>query len=212
MGYGLATTVPPAQEPVTLAAVKAHLNVGHDEDDALITGLIAAAREQTEAETGRRWMPQTLTISFGAFPWRCGIGVYADPLGGWPNAAPVILLPLDPVSAVNAVRYYDAAGALKTLTAGADYLTWLSHSPPVVYPAPVRQWPETQAGRLSVVEVEFVAGYPDASAVPAAAKAAMLLAVGQWYEHRGDSEEASEMGLPSAALRLLRTLHTGHYS
>jgi uncharacterized phiE125 gp8 family phage protein len=212
VGYGLVTTVGPVAEPVTLAEAKQHLVVGHADDDALIARLVSAAREQTETEAQRRWMPQTLTVSFARFPWRCGSGLYADPLGEWPNTAPVILLPTDPVSAVNAVRYYDAAGTLQALTADTHYLAWLAHSPPVVYPAPGRSWPETQAGRLGAVEVEFVAGYASAGAVPSAAKVAILEAVALWYEHRGDSEDPSKMGLPLVAVRLLRSLSTGRYS
>lgn len=206
MGYGLVLTVPPAQEPVTIGVAKSHLNVGHSDDDGLIANLIAAAREQTEAETGRRWMPQTLTLSLPSFvgQGRCVVDWFS-------GAVDAIRLPVEPVSVVTAVRYYDQAGALQTL-AGANYLTWLMHSPPLVYPAPSCSWPSTQPGRLGAVEVEFVAGYADAFAVPAAAKAAMLIAVGFWYEHRGDSEDLTELGLPPAALRLLRTLHTGHYS
>ncbi|HEY1188543.1 MAG TPA: head-tail connector protein [Gemmata sp.] len=204
MGYGLVTTVGPALEPVTLAEAKKHLTVGHSDDDTLIGRFICAAREQTETETGRRWMPQTLTMSFGEFPRR------SEEVAG--VCVPVIRLPVDPVSAVNAVRYYDAAGVLQTLTAGTHYLAWLAHSPPLVYPAPGQVWPQTQLGRFGAVEVEFVAGYANANVVPSAAKVAMLLAVGLWYENRGDSEDPTELGLPPAALRLLRSLSTGHYS
>lgn len=212
MSYGLVVTVPPSLEPITLAAAKGHLNVGHSDDDELIARLIQAAREQTENETGRRWMSQTLTLSLKGFPFRCGAGLYYSGTHDWPDSFPVIYLPFEPVSAVNAVRYYDAAGTLRTLAANTDYLTWLSHSPPVVYPAPSKYWPETQAGRLGAVEVEVVAGYASAAQVPATAKEAMLLAIGLWYEHRGDSEDPTEKGLPPAAIRLLRSLHTGHYS
>lgn len=211
MGYGLVTTVAPAAEPVSLAEAKAHLVVGHDDDDSLITRFVGAAREQTETETGRRWMPQTLTLTFERFPWRCN-ALIADPCGGWFNGRPVILLPATPVTAVNAVRYRDGAGVLQTLTADTHYLAWLAHLPPVVYPAPGKSWPETQLGRMDAVEIEFVAGYGKAAAVPNAAKVAMLLAVAFWYENRGDSEDPTEMGLPAASIRLLRSLSTGSYS
>lgn len=212
MGYGLVTTVAPAAEPVTLAEAKSHLNVGHDDDDALITRFVGAAREQTETETGRRWMPQTLTLSIERFPSRCGVGLWTDPFDGWPNNRPVLLIPFEPVQAVGAVRYYDAAGVQQTLAAGTDYLTWLAHSPPVIYYAPGKLWPETQLGRHGAVEIEIVAGYASADVVPSAAKVAMLLAVGLWYENRGDSEDPTELGLPQAAVRLLRSLSTGSYS
>lgn len=218
MSYGLVITDPPADEPLTLAEAKSHLNVGHTDDDALISGLIAAAREQTETETGRRWMPQTITLSLVTFPYRgVPLGDYFSMFGDEYTAGGVLAkftipLPYEPVSAVNAIRYYDATGVLQTLAAGTDYLPWLSHSPPVVYPAPGRYWPFTQIGRLGAVEVEFVCGYANADAVPASAKAAMKLALGLWYENRGDAEDPTGFGLPPAALRLVRSLHTGYYS
>lgn len=203
MSYGLVTTVPPDAEPVSLSEAKAHLNVGHPADDDLIGALIAAAREQTEAETGRRWMPQTVVLSLSNFPWSDDgdDGCYGQ----------IIRFPFEPVRAVNAVRYYDTAGVLQTLAPG-DYLTWLTHSPPELYPVPQTFWPYTQIGRRGAVEIECDVGYANAGAVPATAKEAMKLAIGFWYEHRGDSDAPAEMGLPPAAIRLLRTLHTGLYS
>ncbi len=47
-------TVPPAGEPLTLAEAKLHLRVDLSDDDALITALISAAREQAEFLTGQR--------------------------------------------------------------------------------------------------------------------------------------------------------------
>jgi hypothetical protein len=217
VAYGLAVTSAPSAEPVTLAEAKAHLNVAHTDDDALITRLVQAAREQTETETYRRWMPQTLTLTLMRFPRR------QDEPCSWPmdehwwhgrhgnSCLHAIGLPFEPVSAVSAVRYYDEGGTLRTMADGGDYMTWLSHSPPLVCPAPGKYWPLTQIGRPAAVEVECVAGYANLIAVPAAAKSAMLLAIGLWYENRGDAEDPTDVGLPAAALRLLRSLHTGLY-
>jgi len=224
VSYGLVTTAGPAVEPVSLDEAKAHLRVDSTADDGLISGLIAAARVQTEAETGRRWVNQSLTLSLPGFPRRrVNAGGYPDPwedwyppqdwfLAGTGVVGSVVMLPAEPVGAVVAVRYYDAGGTLQTL-AGTEYLSWLEHSPPLVYPAPGRLWPPTQVGRLGAALVDFTAGYgPDATTVPATAKAAMKLAIGFWYENRGDGRDPTELGLPPGALRLLRTLSTGYRS
>lgn len=211
MGYGITTLAQPAVEPVSLAEAKAHLNVAHTDDDSLISVFIAAAREQSEIETHRRWVNRTVRMTLPRFPRLCDDGEWVQFAVG--ERVPVIIVPFEPVSAVNAVRYYDAAGVLQTLVAGADYLTWLDHCSPLIYPAPNRYWPETQAGRLASVEVECVTGYGDSAAnVPKAAKVAILEAVALWYEHRGDSEDPTKMGMPPVSVRLLGSLHTGRYS
>ena len=45
---------------ITLAQAKAQLNVDYDDDDDLISGFIAAATSQVEANTQRRYLPQSL--------------------------------------------------------------------------------------------------------------------------------------------------------
>lgn len=197
--YGLSVVTPPAAEPVDLTRAKANLRVAHTADDALITGWITAARELTESHTGRRWVTQTLKLT----------------LPEWPAAdRPEIGLPVRPVSAVNAVRYYDVAGTLRTLDA-AGWQTWLDHGPPLVAPAPAAVWPTTQTDRLAAVEIEFVAGYGAAAAVPEGAKAAIQLCLAYWYENRGDGRDPhatpESLGIPAGAKRLLDSLWTGEY-
>ena len=59
-------TVPPAGEPLTLAEAKPHLRVDLNDDDALITALISAAREQVEFLTGQRLITQTWELELAA--------------------------------------------------------------------------------------------------------------------------------------------------
>lgn len=57
---------PPASMPVTLLDVKEHLRVDHDEEDALISGLISAAVAHLDGRAGvlgRCIMPQTWRVS-----------------------------------------------------------------------------------------------------------------------------------------------------
>ena len=58
----------PDTEPITLAQAKLHARVEHDADDALITGFIAAAREDAEHELGRLLAAQVWQLTFDAFP------------------------------------------------------------------------------------------------------------------------------------------------
>ncbi len=201
--YGLTTTTGPAEEPVTLDRAKVHLRVDHNEDDDLITDWIKAARELSETHTGKRWIEQDLVLSLPQ--WCCGEG---DECG-------VLRLPVQPVSEVESVKYYATDGTLTTLTVDTDYQLWLDHFPPLIAAAPAKVWPTLQAGRMKAVVIEFTAGFPSAAEVPAAAKSAILLCLGYWYENRGDGVDPhrlpQSMGLPPAATRLLDSLMTGAY-
>lgn len=185
------------------------------DDDDLISDLIVAASEQTEDETGRRWMPQVLQMTWHTFPYRSDKGLQFQRdwwPGMFPGYYPVIVIPYEPFQSVVSLSYYDMGGNQQTLTYGTDFEGWLDHSPPLLYPFPGTLWPFTQTGRLPGVTLQFNAGYTDITRVPAKARAAMRLAIGYWYEHRGDSEDPTELGLPAGAIRLLRSLHTGYYS
>lgn len=215
MGYALDTVTAPAEEPLAPKEAKVHLRVDHADEDGLITRMIAAARRQTEAATGRRWVTQTLKLGIPRFPLvvrdACAWAVRDLPPLGACGAILAVGLPVEPVASVSSVTYYDTDGVQRTLTEGTDFLTWLGHSPPLIYPAPGRTWPATQAGRLGAVEVQFVAGYGDATAVPDDATAAMLITLDYWFQNRGGSDDPAELGLPPAALRTLRLLSSGSY-
>ncbi len=195
--FGLVTITPPAVEPVSLARAKAHLRIDHDEEDDLITGWIRAARELSEQYTGKRWVTQTLRLTLARWP---------D--DGTSDIAGAIRLPVEPVASVDTVRYFDAAGTEQALDA-EDYQTWLEHSPPLVCPPPDGYWPALKRGKVKPVTIEFTAGGPLQN-VPAGVSVAMLLAIGNWDENRGDSGAAKS--LPPAAKAQLDLLWNGAYS
>lgn len=146
---------PVATEPVTLAEARLQCKVDADDTthDALITGLITAAREFAEHYTGRALAPQTLEAALDAFT----DDDYID-------------LPMPPVSSVTSIKYTDTAGAEQTLSTGAYTLSPYSLSNRVNLTADA-DWPSTQ-DVANAVRVRFVAGY---ATIPQAAKAAILL-------------------------------------
>jgi uncharacterized phiE125 gp8 family phage protein len=204
--YGLTTITPPAEEPVTLDAAKLHCVIGDDAEDELLAGWIKAARELTETHTGKRWLDQSVRLTLA--DWPCD----DDGTGG------AIRLPVRPVTAVTKVEYYAADGTLTELAEDADWQVWLDHAPPLVAPAPYKVWPPTQTGRLGAVRVEFNAGYEDTADVPEGVRQAVLLCVGYWNGHRGDSDDPTKLaalpytlGVPAGARALLDSLMTGAY-
>jgi uncharacterized phiE125 gp8 family phage protein len=185
----------PAAAPLTLAEAKAHLRVNHDDEDALINGLIDAVRGHVDGKDGflgRALVTQTWELVLDKFP------------------AAEIKIPLPPLQTVESIKYDDGAGLEQTLAAN-QYSVDNASEPGWVMPVTAR-WPTT-LDAINAVRIRFVAGYaPDANSppdlaanVPGAIKAAMLLLIGSLYEHR----EAIVIGqtavqIPWGAEQLLR--------
>ena len=78
----LKLVTPPATEPVTLAELKAWAKIDTDADDALITSLLAAARQAAEDYTRRSFITQswrlTLDLEPSDFDRNWAPGVYSD--------------------------------------------------------------------------------------------------------------------------------------
>jgi uncharacterized phiE125 gp8 family phage protein len=202
--YSLTIVAQPMIEPLTLAEVKTHLAVDHDDEDVWVTAAIKGARVATELYTGRRWLSQTLRLTLADWPDCLDVNdVSYDPLG-------YVRLPVEPVQSVSSVEYLDEDKVLTTIDS-SDIDSWLDHSPPLICPDPDSDgWPEV-GSYLGAVRVEFIAGYASAEQVPASVKTAMLLTIGHWYENRGDQSPSQSSGLPPAARFQLDLLWTGSY-
>ena len=61
-------TVEPAVEPVTLVEAKAQLRIAHDSEDALLEGLIRAARSEVEAQAGIALTEQSWRLALDEWP------------------------------------------------------------------------------------------------------------------------------------------------
>jgi uncharacterized phiE125 gp8 family phage protein len=172
----------PAVEPITLAEMKAYLRVEDDDSaqDDLISGLIKAARLTVEAASRRVLIEQS---------WRVV-------LDRWPRDG-VVLLPLSPLIAVDAIRIADATGAATELPDDAFEADGL-REPPRLF---VEDAPEPGRSRNGI-SIELRAGYgatPDM--VPATLKLAIRILVAHWFENRGDV--IGEQILPPEALALV---------
>lgn len=165
---------PPAASAVPLVEAKAHLRVDHDEDDALIAGLVDAATGHLDGWTGvlgRALMPQVWEMTLDRFP------------------RSEIRLPLGPVASIVSISYDDSAGVEQVVESDqyrVDARGW---------PAPVSgaAWPST----AGAVRVRWTAG----TGCPAPVKHAILLLVGHWYAAREAAGAAlAEMPFGVAAL------------
>ena len=155
----------PAKEPITLDEAKNHLKVDGGDDNALITSLIAAAREIAEKTTKRAFITQV---------WE----MFLD------SAPALIDIPKPPLQSVESRYVLDDAGDSTTIDAG-DYLVQTSENlPGRIRPNIGLGWP-SHRGFDSFI-VEFTAGYGDDEAdVPEPLRREMLALIKLWYDNRG---------------------------
>ena len=168
-------TVPPTAEPISLTDAKNHLKVDYDDDDALIEVIITAVREYVEIYVGRALMPQTIQEYFDTFP--CVTD--HNPRAG-------IEARFAPLQSLTYLKYIDTGGGTITLTADTDYYFDNISEPPRIFPAFGKTWP-TVRNQPNAMWFEYIAGYTQASDVPAIIKQAMLIMIAKMYEQREDS-------------------------
>jgi uncharacterized phiE125 gp8 family phage protein len=182
------TTTAATVEPVTLAEAKLWLRVDGATDDALITSLIAAARDYCQQYEGRAYVEQTITAYYDDFEDK-------------------LTLPMPPVLTVESVKYLDTDKVWQTLS--TDYYTVRNEVDPAYIEFDFTGTSYTLADVDNRVEVVLTAGYTyeegDAweGAVPDRVKSAIMLLVGHWYEHRLASCEAQLKEIPMGVHSLL---------
>jgi len=154
----------PAVEPVSLAEAKAFLRVEHDDDNDVISALIAGSRIHVEMQTRRALISQSWRLCFDL----------------WPEDGRIEVRPA-PLRSLDTVRVYDAGGATRAVDRQAFVLDMSNAAlvfAPWALPAPGR----TAAG----IELDVSVGYGDAAVdVPEPLRQAIRILVGHWYEHRG---------------------------
>lgn len=166
---GLSLVTAPAIEPVTLSEAKAHLRVEHTNEDALILGLIQAAREYAEVYCNRALLTQTWDLTLDYFP-ACGF----------------IELPKPILQSITSITYKDTAGDTQTW-ATSNYIVDTKGVFGRITPAYGIVWPSTQS-IINAVTVRFVAGYgDDTDSVPQSIKQGILMYVADLYDGRQSS-------------------------
>lgn len=146
--------VTPPDLVVSVAEAKANLRIDHDEDDALIEGLIRAAMAFAQRYLSYPVGEQTFDLTLDAFP------------------SSEIEIPY-PFASVDSVSYTDEDGATQTVTAdnySADTSGWV---------VPTVDWPSTMSV-INAVTVRFTTS----AVVSDDVRQAILLLVGHYYEHR----------------------------
>lgn len=181
---------PPAEYPLTLAEVKAHLHVDHDDENALITSYLAAATNHAQKFMGRALITQTLELTLDKF-------------------FPQIQIPMPPLQSIVSIKYDDAAGNEQTLVENTDYIVDAKSEPGWVVPVN-ETWPTTIES-INTVRIRYLAGYIDNTSSPAVAnvpfdvKAAILLMIGTLHANRETVVIGATMAsMPWSAEQLMR--------
>ena len=151
---GLQRTTEPAEQPLSMAAVKEYLKVDVGDEDALIAGLVKSAVSYAEDFTRRALISQVWALTLDCFPT-------------------IVRIPRPPLISIDQIDYIDAAGDPQTLDA-ANYTESINYPHyGTVCPAFGMSWPETQAVPEAVT-IQFTAGYADSEAIPQGLRQALL--------------------------------------
>lgn len=192
----LLLVTPPTVEPITLAQAKTHLRVDVTDDDALITDLIAAARQYAEGICRRAFCTQSWKLVLDTWP-SPGMNIssanwYGPNWGNSPGPLTTtrpdgftgyeIIPGVAQVQSVESVKYIDANGVQQTLDPTTYKVDVVSPMGRVV-PAYGTSWPSAR-NEINAIEVAFTSGYGDETKVPAGIKKWMLIRVGTMYENR----------------------------
>ncbi|QPJ64590.1 MAG: hypothetical protein G3M78_03935 [Candidatus Nitrohelix vancouverensis] len=157
----LQSITPPSGPLATLAEAKSYLRISDTQDDAEIASLIQALSDRAESWTGRAFLTQTWALWLDRVP------------GELINASRVLALPRPPLVSVTHVKTYDPAGSATTLNPSNYFVDAVAEPGRVVFNQEY-SWPGSLRS-VRAVEVQYVAGYGDATAVPAAIREGLLL-------------------------------------
>jgi|ERR1017187_4216174 hypothetical protein len=178
-------------EPLTLTEVKNFLKVDVTDttDDALISGLITAARQRAETITGRSLITSQWTYYLNSFPynWQLNTGPARNTLNrfvNWWDENQAIRIPKAPLQEIVSVQYLPSTTSIGYVTLDpSQYLVDTASNPGTLYPVANYYWPFSWSIR-NAVKIVFIAGYTE---VPEVIRTAMRLLICDWYEQRADS-------------------------
>jgi len=177
----------PATEPIILAETKSYLRVTDTGNDTLLSQLISAVRRTCENWTGRALITQTWSLWRDAFPHQGKDrlphdGYFELPVDFADEAQRLIAIPRPPLQSVTFIKTYNINNQAEVFDAGQYFIDTASEPGRVALNS-ASAWTSGLRPANSV-EIQFIAGYGDASAVPEALKQGLLLWIKLLYADR----------------------------
>jgi uncharacterized phiE125 gp8 family phage protein len=167
--------------PVTLDQAKARLNILHNDDNTVVTGLIKTATAEVEAATQRRFITQTLEWVLPCWPARC-------------FRLPVATNVRDDFS----IAFQAENGEVITMDA-ADFVVSPSGETLSVRPVSGLSWPILHRDAVEPIVISFKAG---SNVAPEEAQTAILFMVEYLYAPSPDWKLTAS-GLPECVETLV---------
>lgn len=214
----------PANNPVTLTEMKAHLRIDYSDDDDLITTLIGAATRWAEDYCDRTFCHTRWTMRVDSFygaigsPVQFGLKADGNNIEGRQGTVPNLDVELPRPPMVNSgtatavtITYTPSAGAATATLSATEYRVDRNSTPGVCRPLYGQTWPSHLVDQNSTT-VTWWAGYSaDGASVPPQAKSAILMLVAHLWKNREMTTEAALSEVPMGTKALLDTIRWGSY-
>lgn len=163
--FGLTRTTDATLEPLDLTEAETWLRISDSHESTIVDGLIRAARQKVETDTGLALLTQTWTWTIDAIP-----------------DDGVLWVPVAPLASVTSVKTFDTASA-ETTVATSVYRVDTQGVPGRIVLKDGQSWPSGLRPQNGV-QVVFVAGWTSVDAIPANLVHAMRLLVAHWFAQR----------------------------
>lgn len=176
--------VEPSLPVVDLADLKVQCRIEPDvvDEDGVLAAYERAAVQWVEQHTGRSLMSQTWQLSRREF-WPRLRYYDTHPSVSLHRSITRLWLPYAaPLQSVTFVKYYDTTNTLQTLSSSV-YSVPAFTEPACVVLVDGQSWPSLFP-RDDAVQIEYVTGATDPSAVPPSLRQAVQLLAGHWYMNR----------------------------
>ncbi|MGE0409794.1 MAG: head-tail connector protein [Amphiplicatus sp.] len=171
---------PPTEEPVTLADMKAHLRIVHDDEDDAIEAYARSARRAVEARGG---------LALCAQVWRLT-------LDKWPQG--ILTLPRAPVFSIDTVTVIDRDG----IATSVDPALYDLQTGTLGRLIARGTWPHT-ARLIGGVRVDFTAGWASPADTPEELKLAVKMLAAHFFENREGAAADRIFSTPQAVDALI---------